>query len=141
MTSMRFARPAAVMVILTLLTGCGAGLHPIEGQVVWKDGTPAKELAGGQVVFENEAAKTSARGVIQPDGTFKVTTTKPDDGALAGEYKIAVLEFRKNAGAEGTGLAPALLDTKYADFASSGLTATVKPGPNAVKLTVERTPK
>jgi hypothetical protein len=120
--------------------GCGSGLAPIEGQVVWRDGSLAKELAGSQVVFEQAEKKTSSYGVIQADGSFRMTTIAPDDGVPAGKHAVAILEHRPNANAAGTQLVPAKLDLKYADLNSSGLECTVKPGKNEVTLTVERAP-
>jgi hypothetical protein len=132
---------AATGLLCALLSGCGSGLHPVEGKVVWKDGTPAKELAGGQVVFDLPEKKLSARGVIREDGTFRLTSLNPDDGAPAGDYKVLILEHRKNANADGTQLAPPILDPRYADHKTSDLTATVSPGPNTVTLTVDRAPR
>src|SRR5437763_1972773 len=57
---------AAGVVLLMLASGCGGDPYPVDGHVVWKDGSPAKELAGAQVVFELPEKQTSARGVIQP---------------------------------------------------------------------------
>jgi hypothetical protein len=131
---------AAVLFLIGFLSGCGNDIHPVEGKVVWKGGALAKELEGSHVVFELPEKKTSARGIIQADGTFRLSTHKPNDGAPSGEHKVLILEDRKNANAEGTLLAPALLDPRFADLKTSGLTASVKPGANAITLTVERAP-
>ena len=121
-----------------LAPGCGSGLAPIEGKLVWKDGTPAKELAGSQVVFEQAEKKTSSYGVIQADGSFRMTTVTPDDGVPAGTHIVAILEHRPNANAAGTQLVPAKLDLKYADLNSSGLECNVNPGTKEVTFTLER---
>src|SRR5262249_52972333 len=102
--------------------------------------TPAKELEGSHVVFEQPEASQSARGIVRADGTFRLTTLKPDDGAPAGEYKVLIVENRKNANKEGTVLMPAVLDPRYADLEKSGLREVVKAGTNKVTLTVERAP-
>jgi hypothetical protein len=123
------------------LTGCGgSGIHPVEGKVVWKDGTPAKELAGAQVIFDLPEKQTSARGTVQPDGTFRLTTKQPNDGALEGDYKVMIIEIGRKplGGADGTELAPGAMDSRYSDPSTTDLTATVKPGPNPITLTVER---
>lgn len=129
---------ATALFLIVFLSGCGSGVYPVEGKVVWNGGAIAKELEGSHVVFELPERKTSARGIIQADGTFRLSTHKPNDGAPAGEYKVLILEDRKNANAEGTLLAPALLDPRFADLKKSGLTATVNPGANTITLTVER---
>lgn len=123
-----------------LVSGCGGGgPYPVEGQVVWKDGSPATELAGSQVVFDIPEKQTSARGVVQPDGSFGVSTTKPDDGALEGQHKVAIIETRKQQGGpDSSNIAPGVIDPRFYDLKTSGLTATIKPGTNKVSLTVER---
>jgi hypothetical protein len=130
----------ALLMLVSLLLGCGSGYYPVEGQVVWKDGKPATELAGSLVIFECAEKKTSAQGVIQPDGKFKLTTLKPNDGAAAGEHVVLVMETgrKPQGGPDGTNLAPSKIDMRYATPSTSDLRATVKPGKNAVTLTVER---
>jgi hypothetical protein len=132
------ARTFAFVLLAGLATGCGSGLAPISGQLSWKDGSPAKELVGGQVVFEQEQKRTSSIGVIQADGTFQMMTVSPGDGVPVGHHKVAILEHRPNASAAGTQLAPAKLDLKYADLNSSGLEADVKPGTNKIRFTLDR---
>jgi hypothetical protein len=139
----RRALPAVVLA--ALVSGCnGDGPFPVEGRVVWEDtGAPAKELKLGQVVFDLPEKQTSARGSIQEDGTFRLTTYKPNDGALAGEYKVMVLEvgLKLLPGGDGSTLAPGALDFKYSDPRTTDLTATVKPGTNQITLTVKRAGK
>jgi len=105
-----------------------------------EDDTPAKELALSSVVFDLPEKQTSARGIVQPDGTFRLTTDKPNDGALAGAYKVMVVEAGRKplGGGDGTLLAPGVLDSRYADPRTTDLTATVVPGKNVIKLTVRR---
>src|SRR5438067_1497363 len=53
--------------LAALLSGCGSGgPYPVEGRVVWKDGSPATELSGSQVVFDLPAKQTGTRGNDQP---------------------------------------------------------------------------
>lgn len=130
-----------VGILLLLFAGCGPKYYPVEGKVVWSDGTPAKELQGSQVVFESAELKLSARGSVGAEGNFTMTTINPDDGIPAGNYKVAIIEMRKNANTEGTTLAPGLLDPKYYDLPTSGLTATVSNGRNPITLTVDRAKK
>jgi hypothetical protein len=131
----------ALAAALLAVAGCGDKMGQVDGKLVWADGTPAKELAGSQVVFESAATRTSARGTVGPEGNFRLGTKAPDDGAPVGEYQVVVVEHRKNANAEGTVLMPALLAPKYGELKTSGLTATVKSGVTPVTLTVERAGK
>jgi hypothetical protein len=150
MNTRRFARSwqrwcglTALVLLTALLGGCGgSGPYPVEGRVVWKDGSAAKELEGGQIVFDLPEKQTSARGIIQADGTFRLTTNKPNDGALAGDHKVLVLETRKQLGGpDGINIAPGVMDARFYDPRTSDLQATVKPGTNKVTLTVDRAPR
>lgn len=123
-----------------LCSGCsGSGIYPVDGLVTWKDGKPATELAGSLVFFEQPEKKTSSQGTIQPDGSFQLTTSKPNDGAPSGEHTVLVIEVGRKSlgGPDASAIAPSKLDTRYATPATSDLRATVKPGPNKITLTVE----
>jgi hypothetical protein len=130
-------------VLVALVGGCaGNGPQPVEGTIVWEDGNPATELATAQVVFDLPAKQTSARGSVRPDGAFRLTTFKPDDGALPGDYKVMVLEVaRKTMPGDSTRLMPGVIDTRYADPSTTDLTASVKPGVNKITLKVKRAAK
>lgn len=127
-----------LLVGLTGLSGCGSSMGQVEGKIVWPDGAPAKELANGQVIFESQQMRITARGQIGPNGEFTLRTAKEGDGAQVGEYDVAILEHRVSIGGEGGPLTPQYLPDKYYDFKTSGLKATVKSGNNPITLTVER---
>jgi hypothetical protein len=129
----------SVLLLAACLGGCGDhGPYPVEGKVVWEDGSPAKELENSQVVFELPEKGTSARGVIQADGTFRLSTVKPNDGALPGEHKVVIVENRKYSKQEGSPMVPAVMEVRYNDPKTSDLKATVTSGTNSVTLKVER---
>jgi hypothetical protein len=82
---------AVIAVGLALvLSGCGgSGKVKVEG-VVTLDGTPVE----GALVAFTPVSKTEGQvcqGTTDKDGKFRLTTTKPDDGALPGEYKVTVV--------------------------------------------------
>ena len=144
MDIMRSARgPAAALFLTAFVAGCGGGLQPVEGKVVWEDGSPATELAGSHVVFDLPEKQTSARGIIEADGSFRLTTSQPNDGALAGEYKVLILEANRKplGGPDPTELAPGVMDSRFSDPSTSDLRATVNRGPNQITLTVKRAPR
>jgi hypothetical protein len=127
--------------IVAFIVGCsGRGVHPVEGQVVWKDGRPATDLAGSLVFFELPEKKTSSRGSIQSDGSFRLTTNNENDGAPAGEHTVLIIEVGRKSlgGPDSSAIAPSKIDTRYATPATSDLRATVKPGRNKLTLTVDR---
>jgi hypothetical protein len=119
-----------------IAAGCAPKTYPVQGKLTWADGSPAAELAGAQVVFESAALKVGARGDVKADGGFLLSTYKTDDGVPPGDYQVAVIEHRPSP--EGKFLSPAVMDPKFSSFATSGLTATVKSGPNPVTIAVER---
>ena len=145
MKSQRFPRTAATAIftpmLLAVLAGCGAsGLNPVDGKVVWSDGSPAADLAGSIVSFDLPEKGIGANGQIQSDGSFQLTTSEPGDGAMAGDYKVRIIEVgrKAKAGGEGGEMAPGKIDIRYADPSTTDLVATVKPGKNQITLTVER---
>lgn len=70
---------AAVVIAMGLLAlaGCGPRLYSVRGKVVWENGAEAHELAGGTVVCESEDGKVAARGEIQENGSFELSTQPP----------------------------------------------------------------
>lgn len=131
----------SLFLALHLLGGCNtSGVHPVDGLVTWSDGSPAKELAGSLIFFEQPEKQVSARGQIAADGSFKLTTLKENDGAPAGEHIVLIIEVgRKSAGGpDGTLLAPGKIDSRYSSHGTSDLKATIKPGPNKITLVVEK---
>src|SRR5262245_58342231 len=139
---MRSLTSACLAAVIILNPGCGPRYYPVEGKVVWSDDTPAKELEGSQVVFDSAELKISARGTIGADGSFTMTMINPDDGVPAGNYKVAIVEERKPVRKDDwSQVHPALLDAKYGNHQTSGLTAEVKSGKTPVTLKVERLKK
>lgn len=73
--------------------GCGADSGPPRAPVtgtVTHDGSP---VSGGSITFapigsEQTEAGKPATGVVQSDGTFKLGTYKPGDGAVIGKHRI-----------------------------------------------------
>jgi hypothetical protein len=135
----RFAStwPALLMLLMLMsLAGCG-GLttYPVDGKVVYDDGSPAKDLAGYTVSFEHEDGQHSASGVIDGEGSFKLSTENPDDGAIAGNYRVAITPPEPPVDAP---IPPPKIRREYGDFASSGLTAEVKSEKTPIELKVER---
>jgi len=120
----------------SLIAGCAPSKFPVLGKVVWADGTPAKELAGGLVVFESTQAPFCARGEIKEDGSFRLTTDRPDDGVAPGLYRVLLNQPRPDDDIRPR--PPLPMDTKFEAFATSGLTYTVQIGKNEPVLTVER---
>ena len=125
---------AGASLLLLILPGCGgSGVNtvPVTGKVTYQ-GSP---MTHGKVTFSPEDKKLGrpAEGIIDPEGNFSLTTIRADDGALPGEYRVAVLAFvpgTANAVSRGK---PAIPE-KFFQHATSGLTATVDDRATTVDL-------
>lgn len=142
-------RHSCLLLLPLLLAGCGVPdgrmtVHRVRGSVK-VDGRPA---SGMDVVLypDTPLADKNAdypRAAVGEDGSFAITTYDEGDGAPAGSYKVSILQggdsSSESIGArkpKKTGL------ERYKDPATSGLTATVKEGPNdlpAFELTSRQT--
>ncbi|HEY2414586.1 MAG TPA: hypothetical protein VGI40_20230, partial [Pirellulaceae bacterium] len=115
------------MLLFVGLAGCGKGLYHVKGKVVYKDGSDVSVLAGGKILFdpaEDTPEKASARGDIQSDGSFEMSTYQTGDGVKPGKYRVMVappLFAAQRRGQE----RPRLLDERLRSFATSDLEITV----------------
>lgn len=145
----------AALLVLPVL-GCGEPgpppLAPVHGKVTHQ-GEP---LTTGSVLFVPVAAKAEgsrdypASGQIGPDGSYRLTTVDPGDGAAVGEHKVVVISMTGGSPAP-TGLyedgdakdktktpKPAALKSaiskKYSDPETTPLSFTVVAGDNVFDI-------
>ncbi len=133
---MRFCLLPAGLALLAL-TGAGCSqqkIFPVHGQLVDTEGRPITELNGGTVIFENKDAKSSAVGVIEPDGSFWMTTLTPRDGAYPGQTQVCI----GRPSISPTQRAPHVIHPRYDSLETSGLEVTIESKHNEVKVTVDR---
>jgi hypothetical protein len=132
-------RRVALAVLVAALAGCGGvRTTTVEGKLVWADGTPAKELAGGVVAFQTADATTRSQGFVGADGAFKLADPLPE-----GTYQVYVSENRPvvRETPEGEELAPPKMDPKFTNPKTSGLSVPVNGGGEPVVLKVSRAGK
>src|SRR5262245_8744703 len=81
---------AVLALLLVGGAGCGRRMCPVEGKVVYRDGSP---FTKGKVVFEPLEAevKVSALGEVHKDGTFRLGTYGEADGVPEGRYRVLVV--------------------------------------------------
>ncbi|WP_425614471.1 hypothetical protein NA78x_004340 [Anatilimnocola sp. NA78] len=121
-----------LMMVVVAVTGCNPkGVNPVRGKISFAGGQrPAAEIAviRFEPVHDPNAAEgtfKAASGDIQPDGTYRLTTFDPNDGALAGEYKVVFTVLKTYMGRE------SLVDKKFTTAATTPFTASVKSGSNS----------
>lgn len=86
---------------------------------MYEDGSP---LTNGGIAFSTYNFMADAK--IQPDGTFKLSSLKPDDGLPPGTYKVTI-DASETDTKEKTVY---LVDPVFADTATTPLTAEVTSG-------------
>ncbi|GAB5405262.1 MAG: carboxypeptidase-like regulatory domain-containing protein [Aureliella sp.] len=127
----------ALACLVFALTGCSSQLatYEVNGKVEFENGRP---VVVGMVECLSVDHNINARGDIQPDGTFTLTTFEPEDGAVAGDHKCVVIQMV--IGENMSGHRPStvgVVDPKYASYQTSGLSIEVSPdGPNEIVLQV-----
>lgn len=143
-------RPYGALVALSCITllGCGGvKTYPVAGTVTWLDGTPAKELATGMVQFDlitddSKGKKFSPQGGIQNDGTYRLGTFKPGDGAPAGKYRVLVMPHHWTEGELADKPAPPpVLDPRFQQFETAKIEVEVKAQSNDIPIKVEKAKK
>jgi hypothetical protein len=125
-----------VSVLLVGVLGCSKPVHPVRGTVTFE----GKPLPGGGVItflpIDGETEKV-ANGTIAADGSYRLTTSKPDDGARPGEYRVVItqtVDQEPQPTPDGTPIPTLELSVPasdriapiYADHYQSPLTATVE---------------
>jgi hypothetical protein len=130
---------------LAVVMGCGRGQLPTYragGKVAFPDGTP---LSGGSVEFQPLSSEhaVSARGKIQPDGTFQLGTFGSADGAVEGEHRALVIPPAPDRGPmlpSTLRAAVPIIDPRFQRFETSELkfAVTRDPAKNQFVIQVER---
>jgi len=132
----------ACLVVLVAGAGCSfkEPTYPVKGQVVYQDdGSPA--AAGVSVVFEStKEPYARSSGVIQSDGSFALSTDRPDNGAMQGEHRVAISPMATDAsGRDLTAQLAQKIHPKYFELRTSGIVVDIKPtAVNDFKFQVER---
>lgn len=98
------------------------GTVPVTGSVSYQ----GKPLTSGTITFSpnNKDSGHAAWGNLGAGGSYSLTSIKTNDGALPGEYKVAVIAYIPGTATKSSPGKPAI-PPKYSRHAESGLTATV----------------
>jgi hypothetical protein len=119
-----------VAILLLCACGCGPGHAPtavVEGKVLLK----GKPLEFGAIAFMPDNGPI-ARGTVQSDGTFTLTTYSKNDGAVLGMHRVRIGCYEaqkpgfKMPKVEDFGLGKSLIPEKYTKAETSGIKVEVK---------------
>jgi len=125
---------AGLLGLLMVVAGCGERLaYPVRGQIVDKEGNPVVALKGSSVQFESVDDKSSAHGVVDEKGEFRLSANSPGDGAKPGKHRVAILRVEKATDVK----VPHVIHPKYESFETSGLAETVEKRDNVLKIQVD----
>ena len=136
------------LTVLLVVSGCSDKL-PLSGTVTFSDdGAP---LTQGAVFFQSDTLQ--AQGGIKPDGTYVVGTDKLTDGIPKGSYRVMLvgteqIEFKsktvKDPGGNNIEMKretrTPVIDTKYGNVQTSGLTFEVDGKKRKFDFQVDRAP-
>jgi hypothetical protein len=134
-------RPLAI-IGLALVSGLSSGcsnqppVYPVHGKITF-EGTPF--VGGGSISFlplGDQPGKT-AGAEIMSDGSYKLSTHSPEDGSMAGEFRVVIVQVvyqepkRTEDGTKASRAAPAVppkdrIPEIYSDTYNSPLKATVE---------------
>ena len=119
-----------VFVVALMLGGCSSANREPTFKVSGDVQIDGKPLTNGMVVFMPDKGQ-AAKGVINPDGTFKLGTYTVDDGAVAGQFKVMVISPDRSKMQGGAAdlerPLPSLIPARYGSTSTSGLAFEVTP--------------
>ena len=125
----------AFSLLILLLAGCNSNV-PLRGKVVFSDdGSP---VPIGTVMMST--GTYLARADLKPDGTFVVGSLKETDGLPAGIYRVSIAGAKKIIGykASGDEILESLIDEKFEDRDTSGITIDVTSSTKFIEIPVDR---
>jgi hypothetical protein len=119
----------ALVVLIVVAAGCGQSeTVNVTGTVMLRD----KPIENAEVMFNPKGAGRMAAGATDASGKFTLSTAKPNDGAVPGEYVVTLAEYYPPGKAPALppkgGLLPSRFPPKYGDPNTSPLTVTVERG-------------
>lgn len=136
MRKLSFGRVVILIAACLLATACGRRitLVPAEGRVTL-DGKPID--CGGIMVQPRSGPAAQAR--IESDGTFRLGTFEPGDGAIPGPATVRVIcrkEVSRPDAEQAYG--PSLIPEKYSQFETSGITVEIEAGMKPLEISLSR---
>ena len=140
MKNSRYGLCFIALLMLLCAVGCGDKVK-LGGKVTFSDdGSP---LTAGTVIFSTNTFE--ARGDIQADGTYKMSSDKAGDGLPPGKYKVYVCDAfkyeRVGPANNPTDVSVALIHSMYSSPDTSGLEVDVSSSVKTFDFKVDRPKK
>ena len=124
------------LLICLVVAGCGKNKR-LTGKVTFSDGTPVKN---GMVIFRTD--NFLSKGEIKPDGSYKMSSERENDGIPPGDYQVYVSSiFKPPPPGSGLSMPVSLCHPKYENPDTSGLTCKVPAPGNKYDIVLEPHPK
>ena len=135
-------RSLVLGLVLGLLPLAGCARHgpslpepvPARGKVLLPSGQP---LRAGRVQFNRlDPPNVDAFGDVAADGSFTLTTYKPDDGAVPGRYVVTIspYNYRHKSGSPVRAEGAAQIPAKYLEAETSKLEVEITDGENVLEV-------
>ena len=115
-----------VVPLLCGLAGCSGkyATQSVEGTLTDNAGTP---LPNVMIVFERSVEPLVARGITDENGRFRLGTTRPDEGAPVGAYRVCMSQQQQG---DPDKPAPRRFAKRYDSPETSGFEVEIVPGRN-----------
>jgi len=127
----RYGISFGLSLLFLVFAGCGGNVG-LSGKVYFSDDKSPVPL--GTVGLEADSGSHIARGDIQPNGTFVVGSLKSNDGLPPGKYRGSVSASKH----VGNGIFETLIDPKFGNVATSGITIDITKKTRNFNIEVDR---
>ena len=124
--------PVVILLLLASVVGCGGDRVeriPVRGQVLYQD----KPVGFGNIMFQPLGGGEIARGAIQSDGSFVLSTKQDGDGVQVAQCRVRVTAFEAQRGEAADPskmempMGESAIPEKYQSFGASGIVVVVAP--------------
>jgi hypothetical protein len=131
----KFFRLALLGIVISIGCNRDPATYPVNGRVRFPSGAAVRM---GTIETKSRDLGINARGNINSDGTFQLTTFQPGDGAVAGWHDCVIVQLIIHGEELGGKVSTyGVVDPKHNSYSTSGLSFEVSASqPNEITLEV-----